>query len=205
LGTALRIQAATERQLGNAHAARQLLDESIAIARGANDRAELSYALGELSIVETEAGDLERAVELLDESQPISQELGDEAQVLICRHNIACALREMGRVEEARRAMASLITDTLNQRSPIMTIVLAEDYAAVLAEAGQPTSAARLMGAAEAARERARIPRPAYQEAELRHAISMAKATIPPADWQRAYALGRTETIEDVLGPLSSS
>jgi tetratricopeptide (TPR) repeat protein len=204
LGTALRIQAAAERQLGNAPAARELLDESIAVARGANDRAELSYALGELSILETEAGNLERAVELLDESQPISQQLGDEAQVLICRHNIACAFREMGRVEEARRAMAGLIADTLRQRSPIMTIVLAEDYAAVLAEAGQPVSTARLMGAAEAARERTRIPRPAYQEGELREAIAMAKAAIP-ADWQRAYARGHTETIEDVLGSLAGS
>ena len=110
----------------------------MSIAREANDCAELSYALGELSIVETEAGNLQRAVDLLGESQPISQELGDEAQVVICRHNIACALREMGRVDEARHIMESLIADTLKQRSPIMTIVLAEDYAAVLAEAGTP-------------------------------------------------------------------
>jgi hypothetical protein len=85
-----------------------------------------------------------------------------------------------------------------------MTIVLAEDYAAVLAEAGQPGNTARLMGAAEAARERTRIPRPAYQEGELREAIAMAKAAIP-ADWQRAYARGHTETIEDVLGSLAGS
>lgn len=205
LATALRVQAAVERQLGDAGAARQLLDESVAIARGANDRAELSYALGELSILETETGNLERAVALLDESQPISQELGDEAQVLICRHNIACALREMGRVDEARHTMEALITDTVKQRSPIMTIVLAEDYAAVLAEAGQPATTARLMGAAESARARTRIPRPAYQESELRGAISQAKTAIPPTEWEREYVRGRSETIEAVLDSLAES
>jgi predicted ATPase len=205
LATALRVQAAAERQLGDAAAARRLLDESVSIAREANDRAELSYALGELSILETEAGNLERAVDLLGESQPISQELGDEAQVLICRHNIACALREMGRVDEARHIMESLIADTLKQRSPIMTIVLAEDYAAVLAEAAHPARTARLMGAAESARERIRVPRPAYQEAELRDAIVQAKSAISSTDWAREYARGRSETIEAVLGSLPES
>jgi predicted ATPase/class 3 adenylate cyclase len=205
LATALRVRAAVERQLGDATAARQLLDESVAIARSANDRAELSYALGELSILETEAGNLERAVALLDESQPISQELGDEAQVLICRHNIACALREMGRVEEARHTMEALIADTLKQRSPIMTIVLAEDYAVLLAEAGQSATTARLMGAAESARARTRIPRPGYQESELRGAISQARSAIPSTEWEREYARGRSETIEVVLDSLSQA
>jgi hypothetical protein len=123
--------------------------------------------------------------------------------VLICRHNIACALREMGRVEAARHAMTGLIADTLRQRSPIMTIVLAEDYAAVLAEVGQPVSTARLIGAAEAARERTRLPRPAYQEAELRDAISRARSAIASAEWEGAYARGHAETIEDVLGSVA--
>jgi predicted ATPase/class 3 adenylate cyclase len=199
LSSALRVLATVDSGLADPVAARRGLEESVAVAREADEQASLSYALLELSNLEATEGNLERSMRLLQESLPISQGLGDEAQLLKSQHNMACTLREMGRPEEAEREMTGLIEGTVRQRSPIFSIIFAEDYAAVLAELGEAAAAARLLGAAEAERVRVGLPRHAAQENELKAPIAKAKAALHPTRWADEHQRGSDRPLDEVL------
>ena len=86
---------------------------------------------------------------------------------LIYQHNLACTLRLVGRVKESAQLMSSLVPEALKMRDPAHLIVLAEDYAAVLAELGDHRRAARLLGASDALRDRLQSPRLAWQQEEI--------------------------------------
>jgi hypothetical protein len=68
--------------------------------------------------------------------------------------------------------------------------------AGVAAHLGEPQRAARLVGAAEALRERAAIPPTAYDAALLVRLLAPARATAAPADWDAEVAAGRALTAE---------
>lgn len=199
LSSALRVLATIEARLSDHAAARRGLEEAVSVARETGEQADLSYALMELSNLEAAEGNLDRSMHLLEESFPISRELGDEAQLIMSKHNMACTLREMGRTEEAYREMTQLIVATLRQRSPIVSIIFAEDYAAVLAELGETAVAARLFGSAEAERNRAGIPRPAYQEAELKAPLALARGALSQTAWDTEYQRGTATPLDEAL------
>jgi len=199
LSSALRVVATIEGRISGHAAARRGLEEAVALARETGQQVALSYALLELSNVEAAEGHLERSIHLLEESFPISRELGDEVQLIMSRHNVACTLREMGRSQEAHREMTQLIGPTLRQRSPIFSIVFAEDYAAVLAELGEAATAARLSGSAETERIRIGVPRTASQEAELDGPLTKAKDTLGETQWAAEHRRGRDTPLEEML------
>ncbi len=199
LSSALRVLATIDNQLANHAAARRGLEEAVAVARRVGEKADLSLALLELSNIEAAEGNLERSMDLLEESIPISRELGDEAQLIMSQHNVACTLRELGRTEEAHREMQRLMVDAVKQRSPILSIILAEDYAAVLADLGEAAMAASFLGSAETERDRAGIPRPAYQEAELKGPLARARGALPPTEWDLEYERGCRTPLDEML------
>ncbi len=199
LSSALRVVATIEGRISGHAAARRGLEEAVALARETGQQVALSYALLELSNVEAAEGHLERSIHLLEESFPISEALGDEVQLIMSRHNVACALREMGRSQAAHREMTQLIGPTLRQRSPIFSIIFAEDYAAVLAELSEAATAARLFGSAEAERIRIGVPRTASQEAELDGPLAKARDALGETQWDTEHRLGRDTPLEQML------
>jgi len=152
-----------------------------------------------LSMFEAYEGNLERCLELDTIALGLYEQRGDERRALRLRHNIACTLRELGRVDEAERQMRYQMPQHLQVADPTGLIVIAEDYGAVLAELGRHTDAARLLGLADATRERNGTPRPPSQENEIREPFTRARAALAPDIWEREYQLGRNMTVDDAL------
>ena len=119
--------------------------------------------------------------------------------MLLYEHNLACTLRETGQVEEARRHMRDSIPQVLRINEPDLLVVLAEDYAAVLADLGDHLTAVRLLGAADAMRERLATPRPPAHQAEIAGPISKTRVALSDEEWEAAHKQGRDTTVETAL------
>jgi tetratricopeptide (TPR) repeat protein len=179
--------------------ARAILEEAASLAREVDDQLLLGQVLVSMAFLEARVGNPERALELNTTGLGIFQQHGMESQVLRQRQNIACYLREMGRVHEALQQMREVIPDALRLADPASLVTLAEDFAAVLAELGHHQAAARLVGAADALRERDGAPRLPAQQIEIAEPLTNARTVLGREAWQQEYQHGRKTTVEDAL------
>jgi predicted ATPase/class 3 adenylate cyclase len=204
LSSALKALGSCELNLGNADAARDALQESVAVAGRRGDRAALADAIRVMAFVEASEQNYERAVELAEHAIALYVELGDEYGAMRLRHSHACYLRLIGRAGDARLQMKRLIPDVLRLADASVLLVLTEDYGAVMAELGDYQTAALLLGAADTARERKGAPREPPQQAQIEPPYALARAGLAAA-WDRHYDMGRSMSIEGVLSSLPTS
>jgi tetratricopeptide (TPR) repeat protein len=186
-----------ERRLGQFAAARSHFEEALAMAREANDQVTYAGVLVEAAHLEYQTGNREGRVELEQAAVAIYEDLGDDYWATNTRWNMACSLRLVGRLEEADQVMRGLVWQ-LMERAPVQPW-LAEDYGALLADLGSFETAARLLGAADAFRERSGVPRDRDQEAEYREAFTNAREALSPETWNREYRKGHAMTLDDAV------
>jgi hypothetical protein len=163
------------------------------------DVARHATVLGNLAWVEAERGNLDRSLELQYAAADMQRDVGNDYSLLSTRHNIACTLRQAGRREEAASQMDATMPQLLRLADPEFLIVAAEDYGAVLAELGDLAAAARLLGAADAARERHSTPRHSSQAAAVEQAYAQARAALGDETWHEHYRLGSSIPVDNVL------
>jgi tetratricopeptide (TPR) repeat protein len=198
LSSALKALGSCELNIGNAEAARQALEESVAVAARSSDRGAEADALRVMAFVEASEQEFERAVELADAAIGHYVQLGDEYGAMKLRHSHACYLRLIGRADDARRQMQNLIPDVLRLADASILPVLAEDYGAVMAELGHYELAAILLGAADKARERDGAPREPPQQAQIEEPYARARSSLADT-WDDEYQLGHRLSIEEAL------
>jgi hypothetical protein len=127
------------------------------------------------------------------------QHIGDDYGVILGRWDLACTLRLLGRLDEAREVMAEIIPQIVRVADPSNRTLLADDYAALLADLGHNAAAARVIGAADARREQDRSRRDTAHEAQLVQAFTNAREALPADVWDREYQIGAAMTVEDAL------
>ncbi len=190
-------------ELGDLPSARRSYEEALALASQIDDehdnKLRQASTLNRLGVLEISDGNFEKALKLFDAAIGIRHEIGDEYAVLVGRHNAACTLHFMGQPQEAYRRMSEQIPDLLRLARPDMLIILAEDYAAVLIDLGDHKRAVRLLGAAEAMRERHGTPRERSQATDIEKRFANARAALAPGVWDHEYQLGHALTVEDAL------
>jgi hypothetical protein len=194
-----------EAERGELASARSLYGEAVGVARESGDRSQLRVVLGEFAILEASEGHHEESLTLDAQALAIARELGDPIGAVTAEHNMACTLREMGRVIDAQQQMRSLVPRSLEVAGPGALTALAEDYAAILAELGDHSSAVRLLGAADAMRERLGSPRHHVQAAEIADPIAKTRDGLSEPTWNQAYQAGRASTIEAALREASAA
>ncbi|MET0998825.1 MAG: adenylate/guanylate cyclase domain-containing protein [Marmoricola sp.] len=199
LAMALTELADVEAERGELASARSLYGEAVGVARESADRGQLRVVLGEFAILEASEGHHEESLALDAQALAIARELGDPIGALTAEHNMACTLREMGRFDDAHQQMRTLVPRSLEVAGPGALTALAEDYAAILAELSDYLPAVRLLGAADAMRERLGSPRHHMQAAEIAGPIAKAREGLSEQTWNQAYQAGRGTTIEAAL------
>jgi predicted ATPase len=199
LGEALMFLAVIETDGDQPGVGSALFEEALSAARAANDGEMVEACLGNSAILEYSLGHFERSLTLTEEAIAIARERGDTTSMRSWEHNLACTLWKMGRVEDAHRRMRNSIPHLLRDNEPATLVAVAESYAAVLADVGEYARAVRLLGAAEAKRERLGTPRPATPQADLAEPIAKTHAGLTHQDWQAAYQAGRKTSVEDAL------
>ena len=99
-------------------------------------------------------GKLEDAVRYSEEAVALAVRLDEAADGAAARCNLALALIELGRIEDAADMGAQALAAAIEASDPTLVVDCLEVVAAVEARMGHHRSAARLLGASGALRER---------------------------------------------------
>jgi len=198
---ALGVLGTSQLMLGDLHAAKDSLEETVAAYQHVPDPMRLARALGNLGGIVENLGDLARAEELMLASIRVLDEIGDVHELTIQRQNLANLFVLTGRLEEADGLVRGLAETVLTLRSPSVTMAFANTVMNLLLRQGHLVDAARLFGAEEAMHDRVAMPNP-FRDEELAEAVEAVAGTMTEEEWHHHRRLGREQRVEDLLGAL---
>jgi predicted ATPase/class 3 adenylate cyclase len=185
-------------------AARQACEEAVAIARELGNDILLGHLLNAQSLVEGDEGNWEAGLEVLQESRRAFERGGWDYLPLV-DHNTACMLAKLGHAQEAHRLMSKGLHEEARTYRPVILHAIAEDYAAVLADAGFASLTPLVLAACDAARERMGTSRDQRFERIVADARATAEPTLTPAEWTQGYERGKAMSVLDALAEALSS
>jgi predicted ATPase/DNA-binding SARP family transcriptional activator len=199
LAMALQVAGQSHAELGDLASSRRAFKEGCDVSRRSGLKRRLIHLLSDLAIVEGMDGNLERAVALDRQCLEIARQIGDQTQAAVSHLNTAAALQELGRLTQAREMLEELFVTYDQQLATDQTIAAAESYACILSDLGLHRSAARLMGAADAMRDRLAVPRPARFRDELRVVMTRGRKELSRNGWEATYAEGRAQDLQEAI------
>lgn len=190
--------------------ARVFLEKSLEISRAIGYRWNTAYTLTYCGMVALGEGDVERAQSLCEASRELFRELGSESDVAQTNKDLARIMLCRGNYASAATLYAECLC-VLEQRSYLPDVAeclegLASGYGAM----GQLATAARLLGAAEALRERIQSPLFPVRESDYLRAVAHVRTQLDEETFRQMWEEGRTMALEDLTksmrvsaGPLS--
>jgi hypothetical protein len=138
-------------------------------------------------------------MELFTEALDVAHTLGNVVGEVGTKGSIAQTLLLTGKVEVATKVLWDLIPQVQDINEAWCWIGHADMCAAALAEVGEPHLAVRLMGSADATRERLGLPRDPREQAQLAELMTKTRTNLTVQEWTEAYQAGRNTTVEDAL------
>jgi DNA-binding CsgD family transcriptional regulator/tetratricopeptide (TPR) repeat protein len=182
-----------------------LSGEALAIFRGRGEAQETAAAMVNVAAAAHYGGDDERAVALLDEAIELSARGGYQEGIAWALHERALVA---ARSHELARA-AELLIESLRLHRGLgdrwrMTRVI-EDIAGALLVRSEPSRAARLLGAAEAERERLGAPVPTAERPDHERYLRSLGRTLAARERAPAWARGRSVTLDDAAAEASAA
>ncbi len=178
-----------------------LLEESTALARGADDENVLSFALSNLGYVALTTRDLDRAytasreaVELQRARSPERRNLSELGTAL---GNLGVAALLLGRLDEARARLAESVSVRTEIGDALGLASACTGLAAVAVEDGAHARAARLLGVVDAVRERTDAELEPLDAELYERATGAALAELGDETFAREHASGRTLSPEE--------
>jgi predicted ATPase/DNA-binding SARP family transcriptional activator/DNA-binding CsgD family transcriptional regulator len=175
-----------------------LWEESLALAREAGDTHRVGTTISNLGYAALVQGDHERATTLSDEALALAQELGSAGVEIVPEAlvNLGIAALGLGDHERATASFGEALVTSKNMGRKPTVINALEGMASLAAALGEATRAARLWGAAEAAREVTDIALPPGERALHEPHLAAARSLLGEAAWEEALAEGRKLTLE---------
>ena len=187
LGQAARMQ-------GDLKRAAALYKEALALSREIGDTRGVAWTLCNLGMIAHATRDDGAVAPLLEEGIAVSQALGDYICKAWCLTFLARVTKDQGHYRQSAAIFAetlAIFRDVGHADGMAFTL---EGRAGLAAAWGDPRSAARLFGAAEALREAINRPQPPY-ERDLETTLVDLDSPL----WQAAWREGRTTPIEHVI------
>ena len=180
---------------GDYERAATLFDESLALYEQVSYAAARSLVTTHLGLVAYGQGRLDRSTELCEAALGLAQDAGDAYTTAYALQQLGLVASERGELGRAAAALAeSLALDLANKDPRGVARDLA--HVGVLAVAcGQPESAARLLGGADATRAAAGLrPFPLPEGAAFARATDAARQRLGEGAFAAAWQTGRTRT-----------
>jgi non-specific serine/threonine protein kinase len=180
---------------GDYAGARADLAEAVVAFRAVDDRDGVAWALLHLGIVAFGEGDLDAAQSFGEEARALARELGDadaESVVALYLAHVACARGEHGRAAAwFREGLSDEIDDSAWLVEAEWRARCAAGVATLAAACGEAERAARLFGAAEAARVEIGMALALPERAVYEQAAAAATARLGEGAFAAAWAAGR--------------
>ncbi len=189
---------------GDEARARAALNEASEVASRIADPTQTAATLLDLAAFEGQLGNHGRSLQLNAEALSIYEDIGDALHATMVELNIIWDLGRLGKSAESHYRSRAIIDRMLAGRHPTMISVFAINHAAGLLSVGEPEAAARLIGSADAMRERLGVKDNPIEEAEYQEFLPKCKEAMGPENFQRAYEAGHATMVEDPLVELKN-
>jgi tetratricopeptide (TPR) repeat protein len=194
----------TEAALGEVHASRRACQEALGLARDLGDGFLLGKALDNLGFLAWDEENWAAALQLFQAAHEAYLRGGWE-YLPIAEHRIACVRRKLGQVNEAHQLMSAGFRHEARTYRPKFLLIMAEDYAAALADAGFAAFTPLVLGACDAARHRIGLHPDQREERVIADARRAAETAVTASDWTDAYARGQNMTVLEGLAEAVAS
>ena len=202
----VRLEARESNSLGIAHrergdpvGARALIERSLELARHAGDPYREATALSNLVHCFMDTGDYAAAADAARRAVVADQALDDPWGVAIDRSNLVTALLHAEGPEVAFRELVEVAPAAVALGDLELSIDVTEIFASVWAAFGDAERAATMLGVADHQRTATGIARTIPDQALLDRFVAPVRAAADPPLWQRAYARGRSLTVEEAI------
>jgi non-specific serine/threonine protein kinase len=186
------------REQGDYVAARASIEQALAFRRTLADKHAIANSLNDLGATAFAQGD-PAAEAFLETSLQLRRELADRFGIPRCLHDLgAIALNRsnLARAHECFTQGLAIFRDQSDHRNAVKCL---EGLAGVAAANHQTAQAARLFGAAEAAREAIGVPLPRTWRVNYDRAIAMVRQQLKAAELAAVWANGRTMSLEQAI------
>ncbi len=144
-------------------------------------------------------GDYELASTLLRETLPVAEESGNRMSYLWNRAHLGFVTLRTGDIEDARRIFVDTMLEFQKDGNTIGVVYGLEGIATLLIAAGKPEKAARLIGCADATREKVPDIRPLIEEADMYRNMAAILSRIGPSGFEVTYDEGRSMALEEAV------
>ena len=185
-------------QQGNSEQSAQWFEESLMVARELGDLTHLLGPLNNLGEVAYMLGDYARAAAFYEEALANSRQVGDR-RVHVMLGNLGNVARHQGNMVKAEALYRESLDAARALGDPRAIAESLEGMSMVRAMAGDGVRAARLFGAATAARDLIGAPQPPTEREDRDVALRPARDALGEAAWQQAFAGGRALSLEQAL------
>jgi predicted ATPase len=203
-GTSLICLGNVTRYLGDFETARVHLEEGLALARQTHNVVTEAIALQGLGDLNLQTGDNDAAVSYFEDSIAHQEKLGDRHSNAGSRLGLAVAVGRRGDHARSRSLFEESLRDLLDLGSPMLVSMGLEELAGELLLERIAGQAARLLGAASAAREAIHSPVPPSRIAEVERAVASAREAMGAeaftAEWERGRLLSAAQAVDEVFG-----
>ncbi len=179
--------------------AEEFIAKAVALSREEGAKEGLAAGLNALGLIAHYQGDYSRAQAFYDESLSIARQFGYQHHV----HHVALNMADLALLQGDHERAAPLVTEglrlsvELGSKSGIAEGL--EGMAWLVGTTGQPERAARLFGAAEALREGANLPLPAFARAMDERSVSEVRSLMDEEVFAKGWIEGRAMSVEQVV------
>lgn len=197
LGVSLRYLALIRLDRGDTESARELLDQALALQREAGNEGEIATVLSNIGILAIHDEAWEYAADLYQQSLELFARAGDTLGMARAMLNLSDVRLHTRDLDEARDLLEQSLKmfEQLGMRWDIAYVI--ENLGGVAAYSGSPADAARLIGAADRAREEMGTPLPEGEKVAYNRYLAAAKEALGDHDFAAAWADGRELTLEE--------
>jgi predicted ATPase/DNA-binding CsgD family transcriptional regulator len=183
---------------GDPVGAKELGESAVALARVGGDDVWLAHVLGDFGTVDAEAGDLARGINLIEEALAIERARGDRLMSAIRLSDLGVLAHMGGDEASAFRNYAESVRNFWEAGS-IWYLASPLTGLAAIAAAQEPETATRLIGAAEALRERGGQSGWPLERERDEQAVTRLRATLGEEAFVREQSIGRSMPLSEVI------
>jgi len=184
---------------GDIESAKKNLEEALQLNRTLKLERSMGNILKGLSRIEIINGNLEKARVLLEESIDATMQLGHRMNYLWERALLGHLIVQQGDIAEARVVLIDTIQEFIKDKNEIGIVYSSEGMAGLYVATTRHEDAAKLIGWADATREKIRDKRPPSEQADVDKVIAVCIATMGEVAFSDAYEEGKKMTLNEAV------
>jgi non-specific serine/threonine protein kinase len=176
-----------------------LFEEALALTKELGDPGNIAGSLMSLGLIALDQGDYGRAAALQEAALSLLRELGDGWGMAIALSNLGLVAQEQGDHGRAKSLFEESLALCRTLGDKRLSAYGLEGMAGTASVRGQPECAARLLGAADAARRLINVPIPPSERLRYDRLVVTVRAQLDEETFAAAWAAGQALTLEQAV------